>query len=203
MPSTHIRAIVVVALLLTAGCSSLADVGGGAPAFEETELASFETAEPICGDIRSDNSSSTSRPVAGGRAFSINTTIPVRSTETTLNARLDKLGPHRYRLAIEREGGSGVPTCYLETRYNATLNITDDETDRYTLLVTYDDILVASYAADPGRSGATGGLAPETRYAPWARNVSDANGGLGDGTDDTESGSAGGGGSAVGSDGSG
>lgn len=203
MPARHaLSAFAVVLLLLTAGCASLADLGRDPAAFEETGLASFETVETTCGDARSSNTSSYGRPVQGGRRLSINTTIPVRSRETTLDADLDRLAAHRYRLDIERVGGSGVPDCYLETRYNATLNLTDELTDGYTLLVTYDGVLVAGYFADQSSSGSVAGLAPETRYAPWARNVSEANGGLGDGPDD-DSDAGGDSGSADGSGGSG
>ncbi len=160
------------------------------------ELDSFETVGTTCGDARSSNTTTSNVPVDGGRALSINTTVPVRSNATELDARLDEIGPHRYRLDIQRSGGSGVPDCYLETRYNATVNLSDEVTEDYTLLVTYDGVLVSGYYGDPGASGGAGGLAPETRYAPWARNVSDARGGLGDdGTDDGSDGAGGSGGS--------
>jgi hypothetical protein len=171
------RAVPTLALclaLLTAGCAgSVPGLGSPDPAFEEPGLDSLRTAEPACGTPRSSNVSSTSRPVPGGRKLSIETTVPVRSRETELEASFEELAPHRFRLAIERTNGSGVPDCYLETRYDVTVNLTEDVTDRYTLLVTYDGVLVAGYYADPGSSGASHGLVPESRYAPWVRNPTD------------------------------
>lgn len=192
VPSRRLLPLLVVALLVTAGCSQLT-TGDAAMSMSTTDVRSFETVGTTCGDVRSTNTSSASSPAPGGRTLTIDTTIPVRSNATTLDARLDEIGTHRYRLDVSREGGSGVPDCYLETRFTVTVNLTDDATDRYTLLVTYDGVLVSAYVADPGGSGAVGGLAPETRYAPWARNVSDANGGLGgDGSgNDDDSGDAG------------
>jgi hypothetical protein len=167
--------------LLTAGCAGSVPGLGSEPAFEESGVDSIRTTEPACGTPRSSNSSSVSRPVPGGRKLSINTTIPVRSLDTELEASLDELAPRRFVLEIERTGGTGVPECYLETRYNVTVNLTDDVADRYTLLVTYDDVLVAVYFADPHGSGAGHGLAPRTRYAPWVRNVTDGRDGAGGG----------------------
>jgi hypothetical protein len=193
VPSTRHRSLAALALatlLLTSGCSAPTDLAGSTsdPAFDETELGSFQTFDTTCGDARTSNSSTVSRPVTGGRTLSVNTTIPVRSNATDLSADLERIGEHRYVLAVEREGGSGTPECYLETRYNATVNLTDDVTDRYTLLVTYDGVLVSGHYADPDSGGSARGLAPETRYAPWARNVSDADGGLGDAPGDGGSG---------------
>jgi uncharacterized membrane protein YgcG len=132
------------------------------------------------------------------RTLSINTTIPVRSRHAELDASFDELGPHRFELAVERTNASGVPDCYLETRYNATFDLTDDAIDRYSLLVTYDGVLVAAYFADPDGSGASHGLVPESRYAPQARNVTGGVSAGGSGGDenegDTGGGSAGGGG---------
>ena len=172
------NALVTLALclaLLTAGCAgSVPGLGSASdPAFESSGLDSLRVTGPTCGTPRSSNSSSVSRPVPGGRKLSINTTIPVRSRHTELDASFEELGPHRFELAIERTNGSGTPECYLESRYNATVNLTDDVTDRYTLLVTYDGVLVAMYTADPGASGASHGLVAESRYAPWVRNVTD------------------------------
>jgi hypothetical protein len=195
VPARHRRrvaALAFVALLLTSGCSALTGLGGPTsdPAFDETELGSFQTFETRCGDARTSNSSTVSQPVPGGRTLSVNTTIPVRSNTTDLSADLERIGEHRYVLAIERGGGSGTPECYLETRYNATMNITDDVADRYTLLVTYDGVLVSGHYADPDSAGSARGLAPETRYAPWARNVSDADGGPGAAPGDDSGGGA-------------
>ena len=189
-PSRHRRlaTLALVALLVTSGCSALTDLGSPPPEFESTGLHTFETVDPVCGDARSGNTSVVSRPVPGGRKLSVNTTIPVRSNATELDADFEEIGEHRYVLDVERTGGSGTPDCYLETRYNATVNVSDDVTDRYTLLVTYDGVLVSGYYADPDSSGSAGGLNPETRYAPWARNVSDADGGLGDAPGDDDSG---------------
>lgn len=171
-PRPIVPVLALCLALLTAGCvGSVPGLGSTDPAFEESGLDSLQVTEPACGTPRSSNSSSVSRPVPGGRKLSINTTIPVRSRHAELDASFDELGPHRFELAIERTNGSGTPECYLETRYNATVNLTDDTTDRYTLLVTYDGVLVAAYFADPDGSGASHGLAPERRYAPWARNV--------------------------------
>lgn len=185
MPTPR-RVVPVFALclvLLTAGCAgSVPGFGSVDPAFEESGLDSLQATGPTCGTPRSSNVSSVSRPVPGGRKLSINTTIPVRSRHTELEASFDELGPHRFELALERTGGSGVPGCYLETRYNATVNVTDDAADRYTVLVTYDGVLVAAYFADPDGSGANHGLAPESRYAPWVRNATDERDGDGDGT---------------------
>ena len=164
--------------LVTAGCAvSVPGFGSTDPAFEKPGLGSLRTTEPTCGTPRSSNVSSVSRPVPGGRKLSINTTIPVRSRETEVEASLEELAPGRFELAIERTGGSGVPDCYLETGYNVTLNLTDDVTDRYTLLVTYDGVLVAAYFSDPGSSGASHGLVPESRHSPWVRNATDDAGG--------------------------
>jgi hypothetical protein len=174
----HFAAVSLAFLTVTAGCSAVTDVGGPPDAFETTGLDSFQTYEPTCGDARSSNASAYSRPAPGGRKLSLNTTVPVRSPATELTADFETLGEHRYRLAIQREGGIGVPDCYLEVRYNATMNLTDAVADRYTILVTYDDVLVGVHYADPDSAGSVRGLAPETRYAPWAKNVSDANGGL-------------------------
>jgi uncharacterized membrane protein YgcG len=194
------RVVPVLALclaLLIAGCAgSVPGLGSTDPAFEESGLDTLQVTEPTCGTPRSSNSSSVSRPVPGGRKLSINTTIPVRSRHAELEASFEELGPHRFELAVERTNGSGVPDCYLETRYNATINLTDDVTERYTLLVTYDGVLVAAYFADPDGSGVSHGLVPESRYAPWARNVTDGvpAGGSGGSGGDTGGGSAGGGG---------
>ena len=167
--------------VLTAGCAvSVPGFGSTDPAFETSGLDSLRTTEPTCGTPRSSNVSSVSRPVPGGRTLSIDTTVPVRSPDTELEASVDELGPGRFELAIERTGGSGTPDCYLETGYNATVNLTDEVTDRYTLLVTYDGVLVAAYFSDPGRSGATHGLVPESRHSPWVRNVTDGRGSAGD-----------------------
>lgn len=181
--------------LLTAGCAgSVPGLGSTSdPAFEESGLDSLRTTGPACGDPAS-NVSSYSRPVPGGRKLSVEADLPVRSPGTELEASFRELGPHRFELAVERTNGSGSPECYLETRYNATVNLTDAVADRYTLLVTYDGVLVAVYFADPEGSGAGHGLAPESRHAPWVRNVTDAG----------ESGGAGGSGSgssAAGGDG--
>lgn len=180
--------------LLIAGCAGSVPGLGSAPepAFEESGVDSIRTTEPRCGTPRSSNVSSVSRPVPGGRKLSINTTVPVRSRDTELEASLEELGPHRFALAIERTDGSDVPDCYLEVGYNVTVNLTDDVTDRYTLVVTYDSVLVAAYFSDPDGAGAGHGLVPESRYAPWVRNVT-VDGGAGDRTgdgDDGESGSA-------------
>ncbi|MFC7228322.1 hypothetical protein N0B31_12980 [Salinirubellus salinus] len=183
-PKRRLAAVALVALLVTSGCSALTGLGPTDPAFGATELGSFQTFDTRCGDARTSNSSTVSRPVAGGRKLSVNTTVPVRSNATDLSADFERIGEHRYVLDVERRGGSGTPDCYLETRYNATVNLTDDVTDRYTLLVTYDGVLVSGHYADSDSSGATRGLAPETRYAPWARNVSDADGGFGGGSGD-------------------
>ena len=190
-PARHrLAALALVALLVTSGCSALTDLAGptSEPAFDETELGTFQTFDTECGDARTSNSSTVVRPGPGGQTLSINTTIPVRSNATDLSADLEEVGEHRYVLDVERRGGSGTPDCYLETRYNATVNVSDDVTDRYTLLVTYDGVLVSGYFADPNNAGSAGGLAPETRYAPWARNVSDADGGLGEAPGDEETG---------------
>ncbi|MEF8842623.1 MAG: hypothetical protein V5A62_13520 [Haloarculaceae archaeon] len=175
--STPRRVAPTIALclaLVTAGCSvSVPGIGSTDPAFDASGLDSLRTTEPACGTPRSSNTSSGSRPVPGGRKLSIDTTIPVRSRDTELEASFEELAPGRFELAIERTGGSGVPDCYLETGYNATVNLTDEVTDRYTLLVTYDGVLVAAYFSDPSGSGATHGLAPESRHSPWVRNVTD------------------------------
>jgi hypothetical protein len=160
---------------VTAGCAgSVPGLGSTDPAFEESGLDSVRTTGPACGTPRSSNVSSVSHPVPGGRKLSINTTIPVRSLDTELEASFEELAPGRFELAIDRTGGSGVPECYLETGYNATVDLTDDAADRYTLLVTYDGVLVAGYYADPGSSGASHGLAPETQHSPWVRNLTDS-----------------------------
>lgn len=174
----HLAAVTLALLTVTAGCSAVTDVGGPPDAFETTGLDTLQTFEPTCGDARSSNTSAYSRPVPGGRKLSLNATVPVRSPATELTADFEELGEHRYRLDVQREGGTGVPDCYLEARYNATVNLTDAVAERYTILVTYDDVLVGVYYAGPDSAGSSRGLAPETRYAPWARNVSDANGGL-------------------------
>ena len=181
-PPAHLAAVILALLTVTAGCSAVTGAGGPSDAFETTELDTLRTFEPTCGDVRSSNTSGHSRPVPGGRKLSLNATVPIRSPATELAADFEELGEHRYRLGIQREGGTGVPDCYLEVRYNATVNLTDAVTDRYTLLVTYDDVLVGVYYADPNSAGSVRGLAPEARYAPWARNVSDANGGLAENT---------------------
>jgi hypothetical protein len=103
----------------------------------------------------------------GGRALSVHSTIPVRSNATRLTAELDEVGTHRYVLDIEREGGSGIPDCYLETRYNATVEFPAGLGNSHTLLVTYEDVLVAAYYADGNSGGSASGLASTTRYAPW------------------------------------
>lgn len=211
-PSTTRRlGVAALALLtVTAGCSGLADLapGGTDPAFESTGLDSVRTFGPECGDPRSKNVSSYSRPVPGGRKLSINSTIPVRSNATRLEADLDEVGPHRYHLAIERttaadaegDGGTGADAeadpdagCYLETRYNATVNLTDEVVDRYTLLVTYDGVLVSGYYADPDGSGASSGLAPASRHSPWVRNATDRQPDDGDGAAGGDGGDAAGG----------
>ncbi|PSQ11135.1 hypothetical protein BRC93_06590 [Halobacteriales archaeon QS_5_70_15] len=71
------------------------------------------------------------------------------------------------------------------------MNLTDEVTDRYTPLVTYDGVLVAAYFSDPGSSGASRGLVPGSRHSPWVRNVTDGSVG---GAATGESGSGGGGG---------
>jgi hypothetical protein len=186
----HVAPAVALCLaLVTAGCAvSVPGFGSTDPAFEESGLDSLRTTEPACGTPRSSNTSSVSRPVPGGRKLSINTTIPVRSRDTELEASFEELAPGRFELAIERTDGAGAPDCYLETRYNATVNLTDDVADRYTLLVTYDGVLVAAYFSDPGSSGVSHGLAAESRHSPWVRNVT---GGTGDGTAAGRSGSDG------------
>ncbi len=186
--------------LLTTGCAvSVPALGSTDPAFEESGLDSLRTTEPACGTPRSSNTSAVSRPVPGGRKLSINTTIPVRSRDTELGASFEELAPGRFELAIERTDGTGIPDCYLETGYNTTVNLTDEVTDRYTLLVTYDSVLVAAYFSDPGSSGASHGLVAESRHSPWVRNVTDGAGGAGDGAAD----GGGAGSSSSGSDGSG
>jgi hypothetical protein len=191
--STPRRVVPTLALclaLVTAGCAvSVPGLGSTDPAFETSGLDSLRTTEPTCGTPRSSNTSSASRPVPGGRKLSINTTIPVRSRETEVEASFEELAPGRFELAIERTGGSGAPDCYLETRYNATVNLTDEVVDRYTLLVTYDGVLVAAYFSDPGGSGASHGLVPESRHSLWVRNVT---GGAGGGAAPGGSGSGGG-----------
>ena len=186
--------------LLTAGCAGSVPGFGSAsdPVFEEPGLDSLRTTEPTCGDPSS-NVSSYSRPVPGGRKLSVEADLPVRSRGTELEASFEELGPGRFELAVERTNGSGVPECYLETRYNATVNLTDAVTDRYTLVVTYDGVLVAVYFGDPDGSGAGHGLAPETRHAPWVRNVTDGR----DGTDPAGGGAADGGGAGSGGAGGG
>jgi len=194
--SRALPALALCLALLTAGCAgSVPGLGSPDPAFEETGLDSLRATGPTCGTPRSSNVSSTSRPVPGGRKLSVETTIPVRSRGTELEASLEELAPNRFRLAIERTNGSGVPDCYLETRYDVTVNLTDDATDRYTLLVTYDGVLVGGYYADPGSSGASHGLVPESEYAPWVRNLTD---GGRDGAGDGAGGSGSGGGRAAG-----
>ena len=199
----HVAPAVALCLaLVTAGCAvSVPGFGSTDPAFEESGLDSLRTTEPACGTPRSSNTSSVSRPVPGGRKLSINTTIPVRSRDTELEASFEELAPGRFELAIERTGGSGAPDCYLETRYNATVNLTDDVADRYTLLVTYDGVLVAAYFSDPGGSGASHGLVAESRHSPWVRNVTDGGGAAagsgGAGSSSSESGGGAGGSGSV------
>ena len=176
MPRRRLVAVTLglVLVLSTAGCAgTVPGLAEPDPAFERSGLDSLRTSGPTCGTPRSTNTSSYSRPVPGGRKLSINATIPVRSRGTELEASFEEIAPHRFRLDVERVGGSGTPDCSLETRYNATVNLTDAVTDRYTLLVTYDGVLAAVYYADEDGSGAGHGLAPAARYAPWTRNVTD------------------------------
>jgi hypothetical protein len=168
-------AVVAVAVVIVGG-SGLGfgtDTGG----INETELASLQTQEPRCGTHRSSNSSTYIRPADGGVKLSTNTTIPVAARDSELDATLDELGPHRYQLDLERTPGNRSTDCYLELRYNATINLTQRE--RYTIVVTHDDQFQALFYADPGQSGRYGTSSdprpPGLTDAEWetALNASD------------------------------
>lgn len=176
-------ALALAAVLLAAGAAVLSgtvpDVDtGGAADDAEPELAGLQTQDPRCGTHRSDNSSTYSRPVDGGYQIGINETLPVAARDSTLDADLREVGPNRYRLDLRRVAGERRTDCFLEMRFDATVNLTQG--DDYTLVVTVDRTYHSMLYADPGHSGATSSnrdlRPPAMNDSEWraALNASDA-----------------------------
>lgn len=150
---------------------------GGDGAIEKTELATLQTQEPRCGTHRSSNSSTYSRPADGGVRLSINETVPVAARDSRLEADFREVGENRYLLDLQRTAGNRSTDCYLEMRFNATINMT--QRDDYTLIVTVDRTYHELFYADPGHSGASGSnldpRPPSMNDSEWAAalNASD------------------------------
>lgn len=148
---------VVASLLLLGGGAAAVAVGanplagGEEDGVEEAELAGFERTQPFCVDERPTNSSTEARSIPGGEQLVVNDTIAVASPDSDVRADLRTIGPDRHVLALSRERGDAAADCDLAIRYEATVNLSTDV--GYTLLVTYDRELVASFWSEPGAAG--------------------------------------------------
>lgn len=192
----------IAAVLLAAGFAVATGTvpgldGGGDGTIDETEIHSLQTQEPRCGSHRSSNRSSYSRPVDGGVRLSINETVPVAARDSELTADLDEVGENRYLLDLQRTPGNRSTDCYLEMRYNVTINVT--QRNDYTLIRTVDRTFHGLEYADPGHSGASGSTLdprpPSMNDSEWAAalNASDEyfhNHTDGSGTDSRDDGAA-------------
>lgn len=158
--ATKTTSIVLAAavILLTAGAAFgmgvLPERGAGDDStIQETELAGLQTQDPRCGTHRSSNRSTASHPADGGYRLSINQTVPVAARDSELTADFRKVGEKRYLLDVQRTAGNRSTDCYLEMRFEATINMT--QRDDYTLIVTVDRQYHELLYADPGSSGAS------------------------------------------------
>jgi hypothetical protein len=165
------RAAVIAALLVGLVLGIVATVSAGPiteaaapeqPSFETTDIRSAQTFDPVCDPPRDETdvpdpvgTHMASHPVERGRLFSINTTIAVDHPDTTLSTHFSEIGPHRYRLDVNREPGTATEDCDLVARYNVTLNVTHEDVNSYTIIVTHDNEVESVLWDAPHSSGAS------------------------------------------------
>jgi hypothetical protein len=165
------RTAVIAALLVGLILGVVATVSAGPiteavapdrPSFETTDIRSSQTFDPVCDPPSEDSTGPdpvgthiASHPVDRGRLLSINTTITVDHPDTTLSTRVSEIGPHRYRLDVTRSPGTATADCDLVGRYNVTLNVTHEDVNSYTIIVTHDNEVESVLWAAQQSSGAS------------------------------------------------
>lgn len=170
--------VVSLAVTATAVTGTLPGLGGDADEVAGAELASFETDAPRCGTHRSSNHSTSVRPDDGGYRLHINETLPVASRNSTLSADVETVGEGRYHLDVARTPGTRSTECYLEARFNATVEL--PRRGDYTLVFTIDRQYQELLYGGPGSAGASASnrvaRPPSMNGSEWsaALNASDA-----------------------------
>lgn len=153
----------VLAGVVVVGVAGFGSLTSGGFDDGEAELVEFETTEPYCGDRSRQSGSSLTTPRAGpGETLVVNSTIPVAGPESGVDARVRSWGPKRFELEVTREPGDVAGDCDYEARFFATVSFPVDD---WTLLVTYDDVLVSGHWRE-GNGGGSFDKAPHPEPAP-------------------------------------
>lgn len=166
MESSHAVALAVglvlgavLAAAVVVGVAGFDSVGGDLDD-GEAELADFEATEPYCGDRSRQSGSSLTTPRVGpGETLVVNSTIPLAGPESGVDGRVRSWGPERFELEVSREPGDVAGDCEYEARFFATVSFPLDD---WTLLVTYDGVLVSGH----WREGNGGGSFSKTHPEP-------------------------------------
>lgn len=153
------------------GAVGFASFSEGDPDDAAAELTDFETTDPHCGDRWNSSGSSATTPRAGpGETLVVNSTIPVAGPESSVDAGVSDWGPERYELELTRDPGAVAGDCDYEVRFLATVSFPVDD---WTLLVTYDDVLVAGHWRE-GSGGGSFEKAPHPEPAPVSAGTATA-----------------------------
>lgn len=145
---------VLVGLALAAVLVGVSQFDGSGGGLQEAELADFETNGPYCGDPNGTSGSSLTTSRSGpGATFVVNSTIPVAGPDSEVDASVDTWGQRRHTLKLNREPATRDERCPYEVRFFATVDLPSDD---WTLLVTYEDVLVGGHYGDESGGGSFG-----------------------------------------------